>query len=63
MTINFLLGVLIGLLLNPTKTKVINIIQEYKKEHESKSETQFFESITYKEKFQKAKSIDNLLNN
>jgi hypothetical protein len=54
-----LIGIVIGLLLNPTKVKIIEKVEEYKET--PKGKTQFFESITPKEKFKQAKNITDLL--
>lgn len=56
----FVLGVIVGLLLNPAKTKVIEKLEKYKEI--PKGETKFFESMTDKEKWNKAKNINDLLN-
>ena len=53
------LGIIIGLLLNPIKIKVIEKTEEYKEV--PKGKTQFFESITPQEKFKQAKNITDLL--
>ena len=59
----FALGLIVGLLLNPAKQKAFKILHEYQKEIENKGETKFFEPITEKEKWENAKSVDDLLDN
>ena len=56
----FALGIIIGLLLNPIKTKIVEQIDDFREVPQGK--TQFLESITPKEKWDKAKNINDILN-
>ena len=53
------LGIIIGLLANPAKIKIIQVMDDFKEQ--PKGKTQFFESITPQEKFKSAKNITDLL--
>lgn len=57
-----LLGVIIGLLLNPVKGKVVEKAVLIKETKLPKAKTQFVEPISGKEKFEKANNISDLLN-
>ncbi len=54
-----MVGIVIGLLLNPVKGKVVEKVQEYKEI--PKGKTQFFDSIISKEIWDKAKSLKDLI--
>lgn len=55
------LGVIIGILVNPAKQKIVQII-EAERSKVRPGETQFIEPVSYKERFEKSKTIDDLLN-
>ena len=61
--IHLSLGIIIGILLNPSKEKIIKIIHEYKEREENKGESKFFEPKDFNEKFKEAQSIEDLLDN
>ncbi len=54
------LGIIIGLLLNPAKTKIVEKVVEHWFDNPT-GKTQFLESVTPQEKFKAAKNIDDLL--
>lgn len=61
--IYFILGAIIGLLINPAKEKIIRILHEYKEREENKETAEFYEPLSQKEKFEQAKNVNQLLDN
>lgn len=57
--IYFILGIIVGLLINPTKEKITKYMETINKDDWGKS--QFIEPISLEEKFKKSKNIDEML--
>ena len=57
----FILGVITGLLLRDIKCGCEKGLEKIEKTIRSKEKAQFLEPITVKEKFEKAKTIDDIL--
>ena len=57
--IYFILGIIVGLLVNPSKEKVVNYIKV--KKSSEKGTTQFIDPISIEEKFKKSKNIDEFI--
>lgn len=53
-------GIVIGLLLNPIKQKIIVEVENHKKTQEQ-GKAQFYEPMSDKEKFEKSGNLDELL--
>lgn len=58
----FSLGLIVGILVRDIKIKSIETFEQYKKNQENKGKAEFFESVTPKEKFDNAITVDDLLN-
>ena len=59
--LNFVLGLILGILIRDIKCGVVKTIQDIEKTQQNKGETQFIESISFKEKFKNAKNVSDLL--
>jgi len=59
--IYFILGVILGLLIREIKVKTLNEVEEIKHNSENKGHAQFFESVSFKEKFNKSNNISEIL--
>lgn len=59
--IYFLLGIIIGILVRDIKYKFITTVESIQEDLKPIEPTQFFEPVTLEEKWNKAKSVDDLL--
>ena len=57
----FLLGLILGILIRDIKVKTLHQIERMKEERETKGGAQFFESMNFRERFDKAKNLEDLL--